>query len=194
MSMTFATDVNVDAGKQIQINKISAPTASGGTTYSNGTSGQVLKSDGTNIYWASDSNSDTKVQQSAVITTNGAYSVLHAYNTGTSKTTNVCYKSAMTYNPSTKALVTGGTVDGLTLAAATTGFTVSGGTTSKTLTVGESYTLGAACAKAVTDRTSSTAASSSGTNLITERTLYYALENAGSRVAITNNEIDALFT
>ena len=55
------------------------------------------------------------------------------------------------------------------------------------------YTLGAACAKGVTDNSSSTAASSTDTNLITGRSLYYALQNAGVS-AITDNEIDSLFT
>lgn len=62
----------------------------------------------------------------------------------------------------------------LTLTKNTTGFSISGGTTSKTLTVSESYTLGAACAKGVTDNSSATAVTSSDTNLITGRTLYYA--------------------
>lgn len=62
----------------------------------------------------------------------------------------------------------------LTLTKNATGFSISGGTTSKTLTVSESYTLGAACAKGVTDNSSSTAVSSTDTNLITARTLYYA--------------------
>ncbi len=62
----------------------------------------------------------------------------------------------------------------LTLTKNATGFSISGGTTSKTLTVSESYTLGAACAKGVTDNSSATAVSSTDTNLITARTLYYA--------------------
>lgn len=45
-------------------------------------------------------------------------------------------------------------INNLTLTAATTGFTIAGGTTSKTLTVSETYTLGAACAKGVVDRAS----------------------------------------
>lgn len=43
----------------IKFNKILIPTSSGGTTYGAGTSGQVLKSNGTTVYWASDSNSNT---------------------------------------------------------------------------------------------------------------------------------------
>lgn len=139
-------------------------------------------------------NTNNAVTQTAT-TTNAAYEVLFSATAdNTTRTEGARKTSTLTYNPSTKVLTTGGAVNGLTLTAAGTGFTIAGGTTSKTLTVSETYTLAAACAKGVTDRTSSTAASSSGTNLITERTLYYALENAGSRVAITNTEIDALFT
>lgn len=54
----------------------------------------------------------------------------------------------------------------LTLTKNATGFSISGGTTSKTLTVGADYTLGAACAKAVD---SSIAAASTSTNLPTSK-------------------------
>lgn len=64
--------------------------------------------------------------------------------------------------------------NGLTLTPTATGFTIAGGTASKTLTVNNTYTLGAACAKGVTDNSSATAVTSSDTNLITGRTLYYA--------------------
>lgn len=40
----------------IQTSIIKAPTSSGGSTYGVGSSGQVLKSNGTTVYWASDSN------------------------------------------------------------------------------------------------------------------------------------------
>ena len=73
--------------------------------------------------------------------------------------------------------LTNKTYNGLTLTKKTTGFSISGGTTSKTLTVGESYTLGAACAKGVTDNSSSADVTNSDTNLITGRTLYYQLAN-----------------
>lgn len=68
---------------------------------------------------------------------------------------------------------------GLTLTPNATGFSISGGTTSKTLTVSNSYTLGAACAKGVTDNTSNTDVTNSDTNLITGRTLYYQLAKKG---------------
>ena len=56
MAMTFATDVTVSGGQVLQTNKIKLPTSSGGTTYGTGTNGQILKSNGTTVYWADDSN------------------------------------------------------------------------------------------------------------------------------------------
>lgn len=47
---------------KIQITAVNAPTVSNGTTYGPGTSGQVLKSNGTSIYWGTDSNSVTGVK------------------------------------------------------------------------------------------------------------------------------------
>lgn len=44
---------------KIQITAVNAPTASNGTTYGPGTSGQILKSNGTSVYWAADNNTDT---------------------------------------------------------------------------------------------------------------------------------------
>ena len=92
---------------------------------------------------------DEKVKQLAAITTNGAYPLLLGYSTATTEVTNTVNKSSnLTYNPNTKALVTGGTVDG--------------------------YTLAAASAKGVTD-SSSASAISTGTSLPTERDIYYGL-------------------
>lgn len=57
------------------------------------------------ISWSYDSNSDTKVQQNAAITTAGEYPVLLAYSTATSKITNAVQKtSSLKYNPNTKIL------------------------------------------------------------------------------------------
>lgn len=60
MAMTFATDVNTN-GYTLKFNKVSAPTASGGTSYGTGSSGQVLKSNGTTVYWANDNNTPTAI-------------------------------------------------------------------------------------------------------------------------------------
>ena len=57
---TFTGNVTLNAGKALQLNTIKAPTASSGSTYGPGTNGQVLKSNGSTVYWASDSNNDTK--------------------------------------------------------------------------------------------------------------------------------------
>ena len=81
------------------------------------------------------------------------------------------------YNSGVKAkngAVTATTYNGLTLTAATTGFTIAGGTTSKTLTVNNTYTLGAACAYGVDDATAN-GALGTGTGLTTERSVYYGL-------------------
>lgn len=164
----------------VQAKIFNIPTASNGTTYGPGTDGQVLKSNGASVYWASDSNSDINVKQLAAITTSGAYPIILANSTATTEVTGTVNKSAnLTYNPSTKALSTGGTINGLTFTAASTGFTIAGGTTSKTLTVSNTYTLGAACAKGVTDNSSNADVTSSDTNLITGRTLYYQLTKKG---------------
>lgn len=115
-----------------------------------------------------------KVKQSSN-TTSAAYKVLLSTTASPSSGSDYeTYYGSLTYNPSTKALVTGGTVDGLTLASQTTGFKISGGTTSKTLTVGADYTLGAACTYSVDDATSN-GALSNGTGLTTERSVYYGL-------------------
>lgn len=57
--------------------------------------------------------------------------------------------SKETVNLSDTQSLTNKTYNGLTLTKAATGFTVAGGTTSKTLTVPETYTLGNACEKTV---------------------------------------------
>ena len=55
--------------------------------------------------WSYDGNTDTKVQQNAVITTAKEYPVLLAYSDSTAKVTNAVNKAAgFTYNPSTQIL------------------------------------------------------------------------------------------
>ena len=78
------------------------------------------------------------------------------------------------------------TYNGLTLTKATTGFTIAGGTTSKTLTVNESYTLGAACAKGLSD-SSSASAIGTGTNVTTERDIYYGLPTINNSHTYTSS-------
>ena len=64
--------------------------------------------DGTQFVWLGwtvDSNSDTKVTQSAAITTAGEYPVLLGYSTATTSVTDTVNKAAaFTYNPNTKIL------------------------------------------------------------------------------------------
>jgi hypothetical protein len=154
-----ATDTIYSTTNQFQILRI--PTSSNGTTYGPGTNGQILKSNGTSVYWASDSNSDTKVTQAATITTAGAYPIILAHSTATTAVTDTVNKtSTLTYNPNTKSLVTGGTVDG--------------------------YTLAAASAKSVTD-SSSASAISTGTSLPTERDIYYGLPTINNAHNYTSN-------
>ncbi len=88
----------------VKTNIIQAPTSSGGSTYGTGSSGQVLKSNGSTIYWANDSNSDTKVTQT-VTTSNAAYPLLLAPNGQTATATTTSYfDSGVTLNPSTNTI------------------------------------------------------------------------------------------
>lgn len=162
---------------KLHLTKIEAPTDSGGTDYGPGTSGQVLKSNGTSVYWsAENSDSNDKVKQTAT-TTAADYEILFSATAdNTTRTEGARKTSTLTYNPNTKALSTGGTVDGLTLSPQTTGFKISGGTTSKTLTVGADYTLAAACAK---DVDTSISASSSSANLPTSAAVATFVEGKG---------------
>lgn len=78
--------------------------------------------DGTywNLIYQVNTDTDTKVTQAAATTNNGAYPIILAYSTATTSVTNTVNKSSnLTYNPSTKALVTGGTVDGINVATHT---------------------------------------------------------------------------
>ena len=69
----FANLADISAGT-IKINKVLAPTTSGGTTYSAGTSGQLLISNGTSVYWSTVSYS----LQSKTATQTGAIAYLDA--------------------------------------------------------------------------------------------------------------------
>lgn len=60
------------------------------------------------------------------------------------------------------------TYNDLTLTSASTGFTISGGTTSRTLTVNKTLTLGDAAARAVAD----TSITQTGTALVSEKNIY----------------------
>ena len=104
--VTGATRLIGDAFvNKIQITSISAPTSAGETTYGPGTNGQVLKSNGSSIYWTSDSNSDTLVKQTAK-TDNVNYKLL---GTATASPTSgnaaeAIYDANITINPSTHTI------------------------------------------------------------------------------------------
>lgn len=86
---------------KIQGNTLWIPTSSGGTTYGAGTSGQVLKTNGTTVYWASDVNDDTKVTQTAT-TTSANYEVLFSSTAdNTTRTEGARKNSNLLFNPST---------------------------------------------------------------------------------------------
>lgn len=59
----------------IQFNKLSVPTTSGGSTYGPGTNGQVLKSNGSTVYWANDNNSYGYIGTTAVQSSSKAQSL-----------------------------------------------------------------------------------------------------------------------
>lgn len=56
MAMVFNTGVTLNASKVLKFNTINIPTASSGSTYGAGSNGQILKSNGTTVYWANDNN------------------------------------------------------------------------------------------------------------------------------------------
>lgn len=66
-AMSFDADGNISlvTGGTVKLNKLSIPTTSGGSTYGAGTSGQVLKTNGTTVYWGSDSNTTYTLSGSA---------------------------------------------------------------------------------------------------------------------------------
>lgn len=94
----------------VKLDTLNIPTASGGTTFGPGTSGQVLKSNGTTVYWASDSNSDTKVTQT-ITTTNASYRVLFSATADDTTRTEAARKATnLLFNPSSGLLTAGGFV------------------------------------------------------------------------------------
>jgi len=88
--------------------------------------------------------------------------------------------SKQVVNLSDEQALTNKTYNGLGLMAASAGFVIAGGTTSKTLTVSNSYTLGAACEKGVD---TSIAANSTSTNVPTTKAVVeYIGQVAGALV------------
>ena len=126
----------LEAGTSISIKFTYANTVSSPTLNVNNTGAKSIFFRGaaitsSNYYWAAgsivtfiydgtqwnmtgapaDSDTDTKVTQSAAITSSGNYPVLLGYNTSTSAVTDTVNKTAtLNYNPSTSALTTGNLV------------------------------------------------------------------------------------
>lgn len=98
----------------IKFDTINIPTTSGGTTYGAGTNGQVLKSNGTTVYWAS----DNSVTQTVTTTSNTSwrpilvgYSYSDADPFAPSTVTNTVYAThLMKIKPSTGALWASSTI------------------------------------------------------------------------------------
>lgn len=65
MAMNFATDVIVDAANKLTLKKIEVPTTSGGSTAGPGSNGQVLKSNGSTVYWGN-SDAPTAITNSEI--------------------------------------------------------------------------------------------------------------------------------
>ena len=64
-----APNIQMGRDSQVEITKLSLPNASNSNTYSSGTAGQVLTTNGTNVYWGTVSTEDTKVNVSTRGTT-----------------------------------------------------------------------------------------------------------------------------
>lgn len=106
-------DVKINNGYYLKLNKISAPTSSNGTTYGYGSNGQVLKSNGSTVYWASDSTgTDNDKKTSSSNSTSKIYLVGATSQSTSGQTTysNIgCYaQSGALYSESQK-VVTGDT-------------------------------------------------------------------------------------
>ena len=155
-----------------------------------GSDGQFLGYDSSGTAkWVDNPNTDEKVYQSAssssswrkILLSGGT--VYSAWNTAASTRTEQAYQSTkLAVKPEDGSIHSGGniiadgTINGLTLTAATTGFTIAGGTTSKTLTVSNTYTLGAACEKAFDTSISD---SSTSANLPTSAAVASFVEGKG---------------
>ena len=128
---TVAGKVKLGSGT-VQAEAAQSPSAESGKTYpiQKNSRGQLV----VNVPWQNTQGSDTKVTQNAVGSTNGAFNILLAQTAGntSAETGSVNKASGLTYNPSTKALSTGGAV---TASGAITGSSIkkSGGTSSQIL-------------------------------------------------------------
>lgn len=93
----------------VKFDTLNIPTTSGGSTYGAGTNGQVLKSNGTTVYWASDT--DTKVTQTAT-TTNADLRILLSGNANdTTETTSSHKSTSLKFNPNTGVITHIGSIN-----------------------------------------------------------------------------------
>lgn len=128
---TVAGKVKLGSGT-VQSTAAQSPSSEEGKTYpiQKNSSGQLV----VNVPWQNTQGPDTKVTQNAVGSTSGAFNILLAQTAGNTgaETGSVNKASGLTYNPSTKALSTGGAV---TASGAITGSSIkkSGGTSSQIL-------------------------------------------------------------
>ena len=93
---TFTGAVTITSGVNLKFNKIQVPVSSGSSTYSNGNKGQVLKSNGTTVYWAADDNTDADSKTSSSNTTSKIYLVGATSQSSAGQTTysnSSCYAS-----------------------------------------------------------------------------------------------------
>lgn len=72
---TITGGTTLSAGVALQLNTLKLPSTSGGTSYTAGSSGSVLKSNGTTVYWAADNNTNTDTKVSSATTTSKYYLV-----------------------------------------------------------------------------------------------------------------------
>ena len=130
-------------------------------------------------------NTDEKVKQLAVITTSKAYPILLGYSEVTTEVTNHVNKaSTLTYNPSTKALVTGGTVDGYTLNVAS-GYNVANNLTTSS---SGSYVLDAYQGKLLNDKFGSYLPLAGGTMSGAIKRYYNAASNDPTLSVVSNSK------
>ena len=231
-----ATDSVLAVTGQFKI--LEAPDANNSNTFSDGDNDQILRSNGSSVYWTTDVKSIQITTDSPLIggdsssaqTGAAAYTISfdsQSPNTVLAGPTNTTVAAVPTFraldeNDVTKIMTTShtaamyvagisssalneikystgvtitdtavsaGTYNGLTLTANTTGFSIAGGTTSKSLTVPKTYTLADACAYNVTNHTTAATIQDNDPNLVTGKTVYYGLptiNNAHNYTSSTN--------
>lgn len=92
-------------GNKAQLTTLNAPTSAGGTTYGPGSNGNVLKSNGSSIYWGSDNNSDTLVTQTISSAETGDYRLLFSATADDTTRTETSRKDTdLRWQPSTNTL------------------------------------------------------------------------------------------